>query len=555
MLRDASPAGVACTPPASSPAPSSPLSDDGEARAHAHAACVPHTRAGAPHAAYAELPQEILLHIFRYVLASQRDLRACMLVCRRWCACAVELLWHRPVVFRPAALFQLVHVLMQGRAFPYAAFVRRLNFSLLAGELDDGLLGRTGLCTRLQRLTLAGCTNVMPDTLVRVLSHTHALASIDLTGVVHTTDRVLDALAQNCPHLQGANLTGCPHITSSGVQALARCTQLRRVKLCGCEQVDNRAFFALLDACPHVFELDMMHCPRITDAAISRVWLQPNQLRELRLAHCTALTDRAFPTDALRAAGSGAFLVSESMRILDVTGCHHLSDDAVRGIVDYAPRLRNLALAKCTRLTDAAVYAVAELGRNLQYLHLAHLAQLTDAAVVHLVRSCTRIRYLDLACCTALSDTAVIELSANLQKLRRIGLVRLAQLTDASVYALGERHATLERIHLSYCEQLSVPAIFWLTQRLGRLTHLSLTGVPAFRRPELQSMCRAPPSEFNHHQRQAFCVYSGRGVDDLRRYLAHIFSDDTRAAQFGALHPDIRRALSATASASASAGA
>ena len=87
---------------------------------------------------------------------------------------------------------------------------------------------------------------------------------------------------------------------------------------------------------------------------------------------------------------------------------------------------------------------------------------------------------------------SVFELSG-LAKLRRIGLVRVVNLTDQAIYALADRHATLERIHLSYCESISVLAIHFLLQRLHKLTHLSLTGVPAFKRPELQAFCRPPP--------------------------------------------------------------
>jgi F-box and leucine-rich repeat protein GRR1 len=69
----------------------------------------------------------------------------------------------------------------------------------------------------------------------------------------------------------------------------------------------------------------------------------------------------------------------------------------------------------------------------------------------------------------------------------------VTRLTDQGIYALVERHATLERIHLSYCEQVSVQAITFLLNRLSKLTHLSLTGVTAFKTPELQQFCRAPP--------------------------------------------------------------
>lgn len=94
--------------------------------------------------------------------------------------------------------------------------------------------------------------------------------------------------------------------------------------------------------------------------------------------------------------------------------------------------------------------------------------------------------------CLQLTDMSVFELSA-LPKLRRIGLVRVSNLTDQAIYALGERHSTLERIHLSYCDQITVLAIHFLLQKLPKLTHLSLTGIPAFRRSELQQFCREPP--------------------------------------------------------------
>ena len=87
---------------------------------------------------------------------------------------------------------------------------------------------------------------------------------------------------------------------------------------------------------------------------------------------------------------------------------------------------------------------------------------------------------------------SVFELSSP-PKLRRIGLVRVNNLTDEAIYALANRHATLERIHLSYCDQISVMAIHYLLDKLHKLTHLSLTGIPAFRRAELQQFCRAPP--------------------------------------------------------------
>lgn len=84
---------------------------------------------------------------------------------------------------------------------------------------------------------------------------------------------------------------------------------------------------------------------------------------------------------------------------------------------------------------------------------------------------------------------------------------------------LADRFLTLERIHLSWCDKITVRAIAYLLNRLPLLTHLSLSGIPAFKTAELQRFCRAPPDGLNDGQRGSFCVYSGPGVAALRNYL------------------------------------
>ncbi|CAG8844275.1 28502_t:CDS:1, partial [Racocetra persica] len=47
------------------------------------------------HAKAATIPSELILQIFKYV-TSTADLKSCILVCKSWCRCGVELLWHKP---------------------------------------------------------------------------------------------------------------------------------------------------------------------------------------------------------------------------------------------------------------------------------------------------------------------------------------------------------------------------------------------------------------------------------------------------------------------------
>ncbi|KAG8968318.1 SCF ubiquitin ligase complex subunit [Tulasnella sp. 419] len=441
------------------------------------------------------LPHEILLHIFRNVNAP-RDLHACLLVSRAWCQCSVELLWHKPQFTNLAGILKFLNNLgRKDLIFTYAAFVRRLNFTLLGPDLNDQLFSRLVACVKLERLTLFGCNAISDAALAEVLRSCPNLVALDLTGVSETTDASIIVLADVARRLQGINLGNCKKVTDTGVVALAtHCPNLRRIKLSGLESLTDASVSALADNCPLLLELDLYMCPRVTDESVRKLWINSSYLRELRLSLCHNLTERAFPVPPPNSSNGSSTAVAttnhpfppfhrlddaglqplvlprifDHLRMLDLTGCANLTDEAMEGIISNCPKIRNLVLAKCG--------------------------------------------------CPLLTDMSVFELAA-LPKLRRVGLVRVPNLTDQAIYSIGEQQVSLERIHLSYCENITVQAISFLLMRLTKLTHLSLTGIPAFKKLEYQQYCRPAPTEFTPNQRAAFCVYSGRGVNELRKHL------------------------------------
>ncbi|KAF7332049.1 SCF E3 ubiquitin ligase complex F-box protein GrrA [Mycena kentingensis (nom. inval.)] len=485
------------------------------------------------------IPPELLIHILKH-LHAVKDLHTALRVCRTWCECSVELLWHKPAFPRHDTLLKMAALLdSPDQTFTYGSFIRRLNLLSLGKDLRDRTFTVLARCNRLERLTLVNCEHISAEALNHVLPSFPNLVAIDLTGVANTSNTAIVGLASSALRLQGINLAGCKRVSDRGVLALAtNCALLRRVKLSGLEELTDRAVSALAISCPLLLEIDLNHCKLVTDVSIRDIWIHSNHMREMRLSHCPELTDAAFPApvdpDAAEAPNPFPTAASpdmpplvlnktfEHLRMLDLTACSQVTDAAVDGIVSHAPRIRNLVLSKCGLLTDRSVENICKLGRYLHYLHLGHAAKITDRSVRTLARSCNRLRYVDFANCVLLTDMSVFELSA-LPKLRRVGLVRVSNLTDEAIFALADRHATLERIHLSYCDQISVMAVHFLLQKLHKLTHLSLTGVPAFRQPELQRFCREPPHEFSSTQQMAFCVYSGKGVSQLRGFLTELF--------------------------------
>lgn len=469
------------------------------------------------------LPPELLIGVFAK-LGSTTDLKNCILVSKTWARNCVDLLWHRPLCNNWKNLANVVtSVGKPDSYFPYRDLVRRLNLSSLTDSVNDGTVTPFQWCKRIERLTLTGCKKLTDQGVMTLLDGSRSLLALDVTGLSSITDHTLLAVARNCGRLQGLNITECSRVTDESLVAVAEnCRYLKRLKLNNCSLITDESITAVAKFCPAMLEIDLHNCKLVTSKSITDLLAHGRQLRELRVNHCRLITDQAF----LDLPKSLSF---ESLRILDLTDCDQLHDEAVEKIIDTSPRLRNLVLAKCREVTDRSVMAITKLGKNLHYIHLGHCGNITDEAVIQLVKLCNRIRYIDLACCHRLTDASVQQL-AQLPKLRRIGLVKCHNISDRSIIALaksGVRRPTkavaeslLERVHLSYCLHLTLGGIHALLNQCPKLTHLSLTGVAAFyMREDLLEFCREAPVEFTAHQRTVFCVFSGDGVNRLRNYL------------------------------------
>ncbi|KAF9359997.1 SCF ubiquitin ligase complex subunit [Mortierella sp. AD094] len=471
----------------------------------------------------AMFPSELILHIFKF-LATPQDLRSAILVCKLWCSCGMDLLWSRPSLLSLPLVEKMCNTMTLDRSetlFPYPDYVRRLNFSFLAQDLTDDILVRFDSCKRLERLLLPGSNKTTEDGLKQILTVGRGLYSLDMSEIPAVTDSVLEHVANHCPKLHTLYLTGCSAITDESVVKLAaNCPSLKRIKLGQCNLLTDRSILALTKNCPQLMEIDVTNCNLMTDTAIQSVFKTLPQVRDINMTLFANLTDHAFSFIPIGPPASSKIRFDQ-LRVLNLTSCVLITDETLARIIPAASRLRNLTLTKCDRITDASANAIKVLGKHLHYLHLGHCSKLTDKAIATLTQHCTRIRYLDLACCSKLTDAAVFAM-AQLPKLRRIGLVKCSNITDHGIYAMLVSQIvpqTLERVHLSYCIHLSDTAVAALVSQCSKLTHLSVTGVPAFMSPKYQKFCRVPPSEFTAHQREVFCVFSGKGVRELRQYM------------------------------------
>lgn len=371
------------------------------------------------HTPMSYLPPEVLIHILK-LLHSPRDITSALRVSRTWCECSVELLWHKPAFSRYETVQKMARLLSRPKqTFTYPRFIRRLNFLTLGAHLTDDVFSAFARCDRLERLTLVGCEHISGEALTRIFTCFPNLVAVDLTGVVKTTNEAIIGLSLSARRLQGINLAACSKVSDDGIMALAEnCPLLRRVKLSGLETLTDEPISALAKQCPLLLEIDLNQCALITNAAIRDIWIYSTHMREMRVSHCPLLTDSAFPAclrsdavlppdvpdpfpcSAVTHATDPPLILTrtlEHLRMLDVTACAQITDDAIEGIISHSPKIRNLVLSKCVLLTDRSVENICRLGRHLHFLHLGHVVKITDRSIRTLARSCIRLRYVDFA--------------------------------------------------------------------------------------------------------------------------------------------------------------
>ena len=316
------------------------------------------------------LPTEILIHILKD-LHCRGDLRSCVLVSRRWCECAVELLWYNPLFPLNASAFdikKLASVLgRQHQTFIYSRFIRGLDMML--ANVGDDLFSGFSRCENLENLNLSRCKHLTGEGLAKVLPHFTNLVAIDLSWVFNTTSESVIGLAKVATRLQNVNLRGCTEVTDDAVLALAAsCPLLRRLDLYGLILLTDNAISSLALSCPMLVKLCLDHCKLITDASVRLIWQHLIHMNELSLSHCPLLTDAAFPAPLMLGVQLEAskifetysatkkhdllspIAIREHLWILDVSGCSLITDNAIEGVVSHAPKIEVVVLLGCVRV-------------------------------------------------------------------------------------------------------------------------------------------------------------------------------------------------------------
>jgi hypothetical protein len=115
--------------------------------------------------------------------------------------------------------------------------------------------------------------------------------SLIIFGGRNITDDDVEQLTRRCPHIRSFELWDNQHnaLTDAGVEHLARCTELRRVEMHGCDKLTDAAA-KHLSRCPQLRIVHMSPCDNLTDETAGHL-SKCQKLEFVNFLGCAKLTD------------------------------------------------------------------------------------------------------------------------------------------------------------------------------------------------------------------------------------------------------------------------
>lgn len=148
----------------------------------------------------------------------------------------------------------------------------------------------------------------------------------------------------------------------------------------------------------------------------------------------------------------------KNLRMLSLSRCALLSDEALQSIAKICPELRALEVDGCPLLSDAGVIEISQGCRELSYINLDACINVTDQGLSQIIEHCTKLRYANFAHNVRFHGSAFLTLP-NAQH---------------DVVLLVHQH--LRSLDLSYCSCVADEALRWIAESLLSLEDLCLSG-------------------------------------------------------------------------------
>lgn len=322
-------------------------------------------------------------------------------------------------------------------------------------------------------------------TLFNSFSFPEKMIALDFHSVDGLTAKELSIASSVCRNLQKLSLSRCNSLLVEGVDGLDFQFDLRRFRICDCDNVSDNLIKCLLSKCYQLKNLDFESVD-ISDITLQFVSERALCLENLAIIDssllCSSdeaakLIDRCPVLDTLELQCRGDFcdilwnaakrcLKLARLRLYDSCGVY-INNGVMMDYLAKAPQLTEVRLINSRLMTDGFVYALAAHCHLIQVVD-CRSSTFCNESLTHLVKTCTKLKALYINGCRHLNDATLVEILSEGKRLNRLSF--WVKQISASALACVETHSpSMESMTLMYDDSI----ILSCRQRLGKtINHL-----------------------------------------------------------------------------------
>jgi len=431
------------------------------------------------------------------------------------------------------------HPRLEGLAL-YNYFIRLTHGSYADPELWQSL-SLSGQLLRVQELSFSPLYAV---DLQGLLEYAPNLRSLTCFLEDAITDHLCSSFALCTPNIKEINLRDdgpqFPDLSNDGLQALARCTSLEKLKLIRTKgnyrECSDLGIVYLAMKCLRLGTLTLQGFSKLSDTALSAICTNLKNLEHLHLQGCRSLTGWAFYPSC-----SKQRTLPKWLKTLNLSQCREIGSEAVDHVIRQCRYLEDLNVAACSvddsflpylrlspslsilclmscSITDAGLCALAdkhvkenevwtddEIKERLAACSKLQLIKfgvrgcwkVSDAGLCALITAglFEKLESLDLTGLSSLSDNCVLMIAQKCPFLLHVKLKDCTSLTDRSIEYLQSAACSknLTVLYLSKCSKMSGFGLYFLfNPHFPRLTYVDLENFPA-KKQDIEALAENKP--------------------------------------------------------------
>ncbi|KAJ8327512.1 SCF ubiquitin ligase complex subunit [Batrachochytrium dendrobatidis] len=168
-----------------------------------------------------------------------------------------------------------------------------------------------------------------------------------------------------------------------------------------------------------------------------------------------------------------AYLGSETLTMMDLTGCWMIVDNDIRTLVTRCRNIQCLNVSNCWKLTDIGLIHLAKGCPELVKLDISHCSQISGIGFNEHIWS--NMKSINISYCKVISDEQLERLLPGTPEMQDIKMRRCQRISDFGVFLIVQYCRRLRSLDMRDSDHITDTCLKWIASSCYNLTDLNLT--------------------------------------------------------------------------------